>query len=41
MKKVLALLLALALCLSLAACGGGLTNEQPATPADKPADQPT
>ena len=40
MKKLLALLLVFALCLSLAACGSGLTNE-PSTPADKPADQPT
>ena len=40
MKKLLALLLVFALCLSLAACGSGLTNET-STPADKPADQPT
>lgn len=39
MKKLLALLLVFALCLSMAACGG-LTNEA-STPADKPADQPT
>ena len=39
MKKLLALLLALAFCLSLAACGGGLTNE-PNTPANQPADKP-
>lgn len=40
MKKMLALLLALAFCFSLAACGGGLTNEQPAAPAEKPAAEP-
>jgi ABC-type branched-subunit amino acid transport system substrate-binding protein len=40
MKKLLALLLALALCFSLAACGGGLTNE-PATPAEQPAPAET
>ncbi len=39
MKKLLALLLVLALCLSLAACGG-LTNEQPAAPTDAPANEP-
>lgn len=38
MKKLLSVLLALALCLSMAACG--LTNEPAATPAPAPADTP-
>lgn len=40
MKKILAILLALALCLSLAACGGGLTNVQPAASEAPEAEVP-